>query len=165
MKTRILIIIIAGLPFINACNQKNTAMEDRIEIQDLINAYSHCADMRQAHQQAELFTENAVVKSFNGKDTIAIQTVQGRKALEEAFHVLQQYDVTTHFNGQSIIKINGDTATGEVYCLAHHIKNAEKSLLIMSIRYHDTYVKQKGKWFFSERDLYIDWTDKREISN
>jgi len=157
--------LIAVLPFTNACNQDNTKITDRLAIQDLINSYSHDADTRQAHQQAALFTENAVVKSFNGKDTIPIQTIKGEKALEEAFHVLRQYDVTTHFNGQSIININGDTATGEVYCLAHHIKKSDNSLLIMSIRYHDTYTKQNGKWLFSERDLYIDWTDKREISN
>ncbi|HEY0298856.1 MAG TPA: nuclear transport factor 2 family protein, partial [Arachidicoccus sp.] len=69
MKTRILIIIIATLPFINACNQKHTQIADRIEIQDLINAYSHCADNREAQKQAELFTENALVKVLNGKST------------------------------------------------------------------------------------------------
>lgn len=164
MKTRILIII-AVLPFINACNQKDTQITDRIEIQDLINTYSHCADNREAQKQAELFTENALVKVFNGKSTEPVQTLRGRKALENGFQVLKQYDVTTHFNGQNTLTVNGNKATGEVYCLAHHIKNAEKSLLVMSIRYHDTYTKQNGKWLFSERDLYIDWTDKREISN
>ncbi len=138
-------------------------MTDRIEIQDLINTYAQCADNREAQKQAELFTENAVVKVFSGKESQPVQVLTGRKELAEAFQTLNQYDVTTHFNGQSIISINGDTASNESYCLAHHIKYAEKTLLVMSIRYRDKLVKQNSKWLFAERDLFIDWVDNREL--
>ncbi|ANI90603.1 hypothetical protein A9P82_04060 [Arachidicoccus ginsenosidimutans] len=141
-------------------------MEDRIAIQDLVNAYAHYADNREAKKQSELFTENAVVKVYYGKDS-APQFQQGREVLEKAFGVLKQYEITTHFNGQSTAVINGDSAFGEAYCLAHHIKTeyGKRTLLIMSIRYHDKYVKQNGKWLFSERDLFIDWTDKRILQS
>jgi hypothetical protein len=162
MKKIVFLVVIAILPIIYSC-KPNTVMEGRIQIQDLINAYAHCADNREAQKQAELFTENAVVNVFNGKEKQAVQTLHGRKELAEAFRKLKQYDVTTHFNGQSTVSINGDSATGESYCLAHHIKIAEKSLLIMSIRYHDKFVKQNGHWLFTERNLYVDWTDNREL--
>ncbi|SEK65911.1 SnoaL-like domain-containing protein [Parapedobacter koreensis] len=138
-------------------------MQDRIEIQDLINAYAQCADNREAQKQAELFTENAAVHVSNGKEKQAVQTLHGRKELAEAFQALKQYDVTTHFNGQSTVSVNGDKATNESYCLAHHIKYDKKMLLIMSIRYKDILVKQNGKWLFAERNLSIDWTDNREL--
>jgi len=34
---------------------------------------------------------------------------------------LKKYDVTMHFNGQTTIHLSGDSASGETYCLAHHI--------------------------------------------
>jgi len=164
MEKILFIAVMAILPLLYSCNQNTTNnMTDRIEIQDLINTYAHCADNREAQKQAELFTENAIVNVFMGKEKQAVQTLHGRKELAEAFQTLKQYDITTHFNGQSIISITGDTATNESYCLAHHIKNFEKSLLIMSIRYQDKLVKQNGKWLFAERNLFIDWTDTREL--
>lgn len=162
MKKTLFLVVILLLPLIHSC-KLNTLMEERIQIQDLINTYAHYADNREAQKQAELFTENAVVNVFNRKEKQAVQTLQGRKQLAEAFRELKQYDATTHFNGQCTVSINGDSATGESYCLAHHIKIAEKSLLIMSIRYHDKFVKQNGHWLFAERNLFIDWTDNREL--
>ncbi len=71
-----------------------------------------------------------------------------------------------HFNGQNTItSLQGDSATGIAYCIAHHVKydSTKRTLMIMAIRYHDTYVKQNGRWYFSQRDLLIDWTDTREM--
>jgi hypothetical protein len=32
-----------------------------------------------------------------------------------------RYEVTTHFNGQSTVTLDGDRATGESYTIAHHV--------------------------------------------
>ena len=55
-------------------------------------------------------------------------------------------------------------ATGESYCLAHHLTEAEdgfRTLMVASIRYLDTFVKQDGAWLFAERRLMVNWTDTR----
>ena len=39
-----------------------------------------------------------------------------------------------------------------------------RHLMIASIRYLDTFVKQDGDWLFAERLLYADWTEERAIS-
>lgn len=158
--------MIMALPFLHACNPNNTNMNDRIEIQDLVNNYAYYADGRDAQKQANLFTTNAVLNIFMGKISKPDRVRNGRKELQSAFETLRQYEYTTHFNGQSTItSLNGNSATGIAYCLAHHIKteDGETTLLIMSIRYHDNYVKQDGKWYFAKRDLIVDWTDLRKI--
>ena len=36
--------------------------------------------------------------------------------------------------------------------------------MVASIRYQDTFTKSDGTWLFSERRLYVDWTDSTEDS-
>jgi len=64
-------------------------------------------------------------------------------------------------------RIADAAATGETYCLAHHVsvEGDERTIMIASIRYDDTFTKSDGTWRFSERRLYVDWTDTRPISS
>jgi hypothetical protein len=92
--------------------------------------------------------------------------LRSREALAPVFADLNQYHATTHFVGQStILTLADDRATGEAYCLAHHVTvNGDKRrLMVASLRYLDTFVKMDGTWFFSERLLYVDWTDERPL--
>jgi hypothetical protein len=91
------------------------------------------------------------------------QELHGRDALAPVFDHLTSYVTTTHFNGQSTVVLNGDRATGESYCLAHHLftEDGERKLMVASLRYLDTFVKSDGTWLFAERKLYVDWTETR----
>ena len=83
------------------------------------------------------------------------------------FADLNRYDVTTHFVGQStILTLNGNRATGEAYCLAHHVTMdaGRRRLMIASLRYLDTFAKIDGAWLFAERLLYVDWLEERTLS-
>jgi hypothetical protein len=62
--------------------------------------------------------------------------------------------------------LDGDRASGETYCLAHHIwtENGQRTLLVISIRYLDQFVREDGMWRFADRRLIIDWTDQRPSS-
>ena len=80
------------------------------------------------------------------------------------FDALNAYTATMHFNGQSTVSLNGDTATGESYCIAHHLTVAEdgsRTLMLAHIRYLDQFAKQDGQWLFTERRLMVDWTETR----
>jgi SnoaL-like domain len=80
------------------------------------------------------------------------------------FADLNQYDVTTHFNGQSTVTIDGSRATGESYTIAHHVftEDDRRKIMIASLRYFDTFVKlDDGGWYFAERNLIVDWTETR----
>ena len=89
------------------------------------------------------------------------------RELVEVFAALNQYDATTHFVGQStILSLSDDRATGEAYCLAHHvtIDAGKRRLMVASLCYLDTFVKTGATWLFSERLLYVDWVDERALS-
>jgi hypothetical protein len=141
---------------------------DRLAIRELVEAYAHCADRRDAKGQMALFTlDTHFVVYMNAKDPTPSQELHSREALAPVFADLNQYAATTHFVGQStILTLSGDRATGEAYCLAHHVTvdGGKRRLMVASLRYNDTFVKSGGGWLFSERLLYVDWVDERPLS-
>jgi hypothetical protein len=137
---------------------------DRVAIRALVDAYAHCADRRDADGQKSLFTEDTqFVVYMDGDGSEPTQELNGREALTPVFDNLNTYEATTHFNGQSTIALDGDRATGESYCLAHHLytEGGERKLMVASLRYYDTFVKLDGAWLFAERRLIVDWTETR----
>jgi ketosteroid isomerase-like protein len=141
---------------------------DRLAIRELIEAYAHCADRRDAQGQMSLFTTDThFVVYMDAKDPKPSQELHSREALAPVFAELNQYRATTHFLGQStIFTLRGDRATGEAYCLAHHltVNDGERSLMVASLRYLDTFAKVDGAWLFAERLLYVDWLEERPLS-
>jgi SnoaL-like domain len=141
---------------------------DRLAIRELVEAYAHRADRRDAKGQMSLFTADThFVVFMNAKDRKPTWELSSRNALAPVFADLNKYDSTTHFVGQStIFSLTNDKAIGESYCLAHHVTVADgkRRLMIASLRYLDTFVKQDGGWLFAERQLYVDWAEERAIS-
>src|ERR1700729_1794926 len=145
-----------------------TEAADRLAIRELVEAYAHCADRRDAKAQMALFTADThFVVYMNAKDPKPSQELHSREALAPVFADLNQYQATTHFVGQStLFTLTGDRATGEAYCLAHHVtaNGGKRCLMLASLRYYDTFVKMDGAWLFAERLLYVDWVDERALS-
>jgi hypothetical protein len=122
---------------------------DRLAIRELIEAYAHCADRRDAMGQMALFTADAhFVVYMDVTDPNPSQELHSREALAPVFAELNQYQATTH-----------------AYCLAHHVtvNGAKRSLMVASLRYYDKFVKMDGAWLFAERLLYVDWVDERAL--
>jgi len=130
---------------------------DRLAIRELVEAYAHCADRRDARGQMSLFTmDSHFVVYMDAKDPKPSQELRSREALAPVFAELNKYDATTHFVGQStILTLTANRATGEAYCLAHHvsIESGKRRLMLASLRYLDTFVKMDGVWLFAERLL------------
>ena len=141
---------------------------DRLAIRELIEAYAHCADRRDAKGQMALFTADThFVVYMNAKDPKPSQELNSREALAPVFADLNQYAATMHFVGQSIIlSLTADRSTGEAYCLAHHliVDGGKRRLMIAALRYYDTSVKMNGAWLFAERRLYVDGLEERVLS-
>jgi ketosteroid isomerase-like protein len=141
---------------------------DRLAIRELIEAYAHCADRRDAKGQMALFTADThFVVYMNAKDPKPAQELHSRAALAPVFADLNQYVATVHFVGQStILSLKGDRATGEAYCIAHHltVDGEERRMMVAYLRYLDTFVKIDGMWLFAERLLYVDWLEERGLS-
>ena len=145
-----------------------TEAADRLAIRELIEAYAHCADRRDARGQMSVFTSDThFVVYMNAEDPTPSQELHSRDALAPVFADLNKYAATMHFVGQStILSLTNDRGTGEVYCMAHHltVDGEKRRLMIAALRYYDKFVKIDSAWLFAERLLYVDWLEERVLS-
>jgi hypothetical protein len=122
---------------------------DRLAMRELVEAYAHCADRRDAKAQMALFAADThFVVYMNAKDPKPSQELNSREALAPVFADLNKYAATMHFLAQTTI-----------LTLAN-----KRQLMIAALRYYDTFVKQDGAWLFAERLLYVDWIEERILS-
>ena len=89
---------------------------DRLAIRELVEAYAHCADRRDAKGQMSLFTADThFVVYMNSKDPKPSQELHLREALAPVFADLNKYAATMHFVGQStILSLTSDQGTGSI---------------------------------------------------
>jgi uncharacterized protein (TIGR02246 family) len=140
---------------------------DRLALRQVVEAYARGADRRDGAGMAALFTDNGRLASYDGEPGAAppLFDRRGREAIGKAMAGLNRYEVTTHLLGQQSVTIDGDRATGETYCLAHHIseRDGRKENRVMSIRYQDVFVRLDGHWLMEERVLAVDWIETRLV--
>jgi hypothetical protein len=144
-----------------------TEAADRLALRELFDAYAHCADRRDAEGQKALFTNDTIFSVYmEGEGSEPTYVLNGREALTPVFADLKRYEVTTHFNGQSTVTIEGNKATGESYTVAHHLytEDGERKIMIASLRYLDAFAKADGQWLFAERKLILDWSETRTLN-
>src|SRR3984957_20947239 len=85
-------------------------MADRLTIRELVEAYAHCADRRDAEGQMSLFVPDTHFVVFkDAKDPHPTQDLNSRAELAPVFAELNKYAATTHFVGQTTIS----TLTGD----------------------------------------------------
>jgi len=121
---------------------------DQLALKRLVDTFSNLADVKDVKAQMDLFTDDAEVHSKAGEH---VSVMKGKEQIGKAFaDYLALFDVVYHLNGQQTADIDGDTATGISYCFVTLIGNGKKNQ--SGVRYHDTYVKQNGKWLIKRRE-------------
>jgi hypothetical protein len=136
----------------------------RHELRTLAEQYARGVDR---HDDVEgfvaLFLPDAVIEIYDPSDTAEPRVVPGDR-IARIPETIQRYDRTFHFLGQSTYDLDEGEATGEVYCIAHHLTPDQHggTNYVMYIRYQDTYRPDSdGAWKFAKRCLRVDWTETR----
>lgn len=143
------------------------ATADRLALLDVAYAYARFADRVDADGVGALFVADGVLRIIRrGVDAAPVQRV-GRAEIVAAIKRLDRYDATFHLVGNHHYEIDGDTATGEVYCVAHHVDGdaGARRDHVMMIRYHDRYRRGPHGWRIVERELHVDWTEDRVVTD
>src|SRR5713226_4422426 len=111
------IVAQGGTPMSKHVSISPNEAADRLAIRELVEAYAHCADRRDAKGQMALFTKDThFVVYMDAKAPKPTQELHSRDALAPVFDDLNKYAATTHFVGQStIFTLTSDRGTGEAY--------------------------------------------------
>lgn len=140
-----------------------TALLDEFEICKLSHRYARALDKGDLEEWGGLFAEDVIVESPSAAPRGYAEIMQ------IPIDQLKRYKKTLHSVTTQNIIVNGDKATGEVYCVAYHMyQDAHQNGRLpfnlshnFIIRYEDEYRRVDGHWLFSKRYIltearYID---------
>lgn len=125
---------------------------DEREIRDLSHRYAIALDRNDRAEWRALFAEDIAFESGGSVRGLA-------EVLDIPGDQLQRYEKTLHSVTTQLVRLDGDTASGEVYCIAHHIYRDTHQYgrfpFHLShdflIRYEDEYARRDGRWVFTRR--------------
>ena len=138
-------------------------MQAKMEIQELVGKFSNLEV--NVPPQMKLFTKDTHVQVYMG-EKLAFD-IHGVEELEKIF---SQFTAAVkrshHMNGQHVIKVNGDTAEGILYCRAALVTEEDGKEFISDnfIYYEDVYKKIDGNWLIAKRTTHFNITDKHILS-
>ncbi|MGT2737963.1 nuclear transport factor 2 family protein [Streptococcus pantholopis] len=103
-----------------------------------------------------VLTRGVVVTSHNGNQTFK---QEGHEAIELVFaNFLAPFDTDYHLNGQQVVTIDEDKATGTAYCHVVLIGPNQEEKRIQTTQgvcYDDEYVEVSGQWKIAKRTSYF----------
>ena len=138
---------------------------DAIEhLRDLAARYARAVDRRDADMLLSVFHPTATLTVQPPDDSEkSVLNMQGHGEIGRLTKAISRYRKTFHFLGQSTYQFGDVEATGEVYCLAHHLTQDPGRVVdhVMCIRYQDRYLPEAGEWKIQSREVLIDWTETR----
>ena len=146
--------------------QLDSDIADRLALRALVERYAQAVDSRDLDTVVALFVEDARLLSHLQPGTeVTPLACHGRTELRRALELgLAQYRATTHIIGGQTVDVEGAQGRGETWCMAHHLYDSKERgprMLVMAIRYEDSYVRRHDSWLFAERRLRLDWREDR----
>jgi ketosteroid isomerase-like protein len=132
---------------------------DRDALRRLVERYATAVDHRDVASAAGCFVPEGRLRV--GDDA----PLEGRDAIVSALGRLSRYEVTAHLLGHSNHVVDGDRATGESSCRAHHVYEdaGVRRDWVMTIRYLDRYVRSTEGWRIEHRHLVVEWLEDRPL--
>jgi len=143
-------------------HQRLEYLENTAALRRLVDTFSNLADVKDTHAQTFLFTENSVVETLRNGEVVS--GLVGREQLGAAFgRFLSNFKTVYHINGQHTVTIDGNMASGTLYCLTVLITPDDLKTTI-GVRYYDEYLKVNGQWLIAKRTSHFEWQDVTRLS-
>ena len=139
---------------------------EAIALRRVVDCYGMTVDRRDADGFVALFEPDAVLQVFYGPESAGPSSESRGHGDLRAIPtgVGDRFAKTFHFVGNHVCDVSGEEATGEAYCLAHHMNDSPVggTDYVMAIRYQDRYRHgPDGTWRFAHRKVLVDWTELR----
>jgi hypothetical protein len=124
-------------------------LSDRLEIQDLITAYSYAVDFRQFEDLDDIFSADGEL------DLTATGGIAGPLSEVKQWlgTVLPNFAAHQHLVATSQVVVDADTATARSICHNPMVLDADgkQSLLVVGLWYLDEFVRTEAGWRIRKR--------------
>jgi hypothetical protein len=150
--------------FVPLCSYELADLAARAKIMDAMALYCHATDRRNWGLMDLVFHDDA---------KWSLSSLQGgtwRETLAAGIRVFEHHVMTTsHQLGNVLMRLDGDVAFTEAYCVAYHRIRADAPVggtfggvgheydLIAGLRYVDRFERRNGAWKIAERHGLADW--------
>ena len=98
----------------------------------------------------------------DGTDDHNVFRGSGAEFARWVVETLPHFESTMHFTGSPHIRVDGDVALVDTYCIAHHISrpgdDGRQTDLVLALRYVDRFERREGGWLVATRVCAFDWT-------
>ena len=134
---------------------------DHHDIRQLLATYCHGCDRMDEVEMASTYAEDSW-------DDHGPRKMPGRPfSIETVAEALETTTVVSHQLGQSLIRVDGDTAGAETYFIAtlkYPAKQGIETLNQLGGRYVDKLVRETGKWLIKQRICIREWSCSQPIA-
>lgn len=128
----------------------------REEIHDVLKRYVRAVDRADADLMVSCYHDDGVDDHgmFRGPATEFAEFVCGERS--------KRYEATHHFIAPPNIRVSGDSAYVDTYCIAHQISapddDGQRFDYMIGLRYVDRFERRAGRWLIAHRTAVFDWT-------
>ena len=128
----------------------------REEIHDVLKRYVRAVDRADAELMVSCYHDDAVDDHgmFRGPAAEFAEFVCGERS--------GRYEATHHFIAPPNIRVSGDDAFVDTYCIAHQISApdevGQRFDYIVGLRYVDRFERRNRRWLIAHRTAVFDWT-------
>jgi SnoaL-like domain len=144
-------------------DQRLQTLWDHHEIRELLARYCHGCDRADEVAMAATYHEDSL-------DDHGPRKLPGKPfSIATVAESLETTDLVSHLLGQSLIRVDGDTAGAETYFIATLLYPPKQPGELQTIgqlggRYVDTLVRQDGQWLIKDRTCIREWSHSHPVT-
>jgi hypothetical protein len=98
----------------------------------------------------------------DGTDDHNVFRGTGAEFARWVMETLPHFAATMHFVGSPHVRLDGDVAHVDTYCIAHHVSRpddaGQQTDMVLALRYVDRFERRSGDWRVAARVCVFDWT-------
>jgi hypothetical protein len=142
--------------------------DDVVALNQLAYRYAAAVDSSDVARLQSVFHPEGRLRSYQPGAEEPFADLRGHAQLASIPNAMRgRYRHTAHMMTNHLVELDGDTATGEVLCVARHLTDDAHSPVSINviIRYVDQYVRHDGRWLIADRKIRFLWSERHATSD
>jgi len=139
---------------------------DVLELNQLAYRYAAAVDGRDVNAFLDVFASDGRMRSYHAGDDEPFADTRGHEQLAYVPETMaKMFGLTFHQMSNHLVEVDGDTASGEVLCIARHlgVDPEDTMATIVVIRYVDEYARRDGRWRITDRQIRFLWSERHPV--